>query len=411
MISLTARPLSLLVILLVLGPFTQAACADPPQLTIGVLSDLTGPYAASDGEGSVVAAQMAVADFGGQVSGRQIRVVSGDHHNKPATALAVAEEWFDPGRAGGPVSVITGLTNSGVALAIQKLSAERGKISITSGAGSTDLTGRACTETGFQWAYDTYSNTAPLGRAMVGFGLNTWFFITVDYAFGWSMEQEATRGIKAAGGTVVGSRRHPLGTQDFSAYLAAGQDSNAKVIALANAGTDTTNAVRQAAEIGISPRSQTLAPLLVFITDVHTLGLDLAKGMTFVTGFYWDRDDTSRALSKRFFTARGAMPTMAQAGVYSAVTHYLRAVQSEGSDEAKPVAARMRAMPVNDAFATNGVVRADGRMSHDMYLVQVKPPEESQRPWDYYKILKTIPGEEAFRPLSESECPLVANRK
>jgi branched-chain amino acid transport system substrate-binding protein len=411
MISIIARLLPVLFALLVFGPFTRATCAEQLPLTIGVLSDLTGPYSALDGEGSVTAARIAVADFGGQVLGRRVSILAGDHHNKPAVALAVAEDWFNPARDGSPVSMITGLTNSAVALAIQKRATERGKISITVGAGSTDLTGKACTEMGFQWAFDTYSNTAPLGRAMVGFGLNTWFFITADYAFGWSMEQEATRGIKAAGGTVVGSRRHPLGTQDFSTYLAAGQDSNAKVIALANAGTDTINAVRQAAEIGISPRSQTLAPLLVFITDVHTIGLDLAKGMTFVTGFYWDRDDTSRALSERFLTAHGAMPTMVQAGVYSAVMHYLRAVQAAGTDEAKAVAARMRAVPVNDSFATNGLVRADGRMSHDMYLVQVKGSEESQHPWDYYKILKTIPGDEAFRPLSESECPLVANQK
>jgi branched-chain amino acid transport system substrate-binding protein len=393
----------LIPILGLIAGWFNPVCAEPAPIAIGILTDMKGPYADLSGEGSVVAAEMAVADFGGRVLGRDIRIVTADHENKPAIAVSIAEEWFDHEHVG----MITDLTNSGVALAVQKVAAGRNRISITVGAGSTDLTGKSCSPTGFHWAYDTYSNSAPLGRAMVGFGLDTWFFITVDYAFGWSLESEATKAVTAAGGKVVGSARHPLNSKDFVPYLSAGQDSNAKVIALANAGADTINTVEQAAEIGISPRSQTLVPLLVFISDVHRLGLDTAKGMTFIDGFYWDHDDASRAWSQRFFARRRVMPTMVHAGVYSAVLHYLHAVQAVGSDDAAKVAAKMRETTVHDIFAADGQIRPDGRMEHDMYLVRVKAPEQSQSPWDYYNILKTIPGKEAFRPLADSECPLV----
>jgi branched-chain amino acid transport system substrate-binding protein len=373
-----------------------------PTINIAVLTDMTGVFADLGGEGSVVAANMAVEDFGGGILGKKIQVFFGDHKHKVDVASGLAIRWFTEDHVGAIVDI----PNSTVALAIQKLAADHDRISITVGAGSSDLTGKNCALTGFHWAYDTYSNSVGIARAMVGFGLDTWYFITVDYAFGWSMEENASSAVQAAGGRVVGRSRHPLDTRNFGEFLTAAQDSGAKVIALANAGGDTINAVKQAAELGISPRSQTLVPLLVFITDVHSLGLDIAKGMTFVDGFYWDADSQTREWSKRFHARRGTMPTMTQAGVYSAVRHYLRSVQASGTDNAKVVAAKMRELPVNDFFAKGGELRADGRLVHDMYLVQVKPPEESRQPWDYYKILSIIPGNKAFRPLAEGQCVL-----
>ena len=378
-----------------------ARAADTAAINIGVLTDMTGIYSAIGGEGSSVAAHLAVEDFGGKALGQEIRVLVGDHEQSADIASGLATHWFNEQKVG----VVVDMPNSAVALAAQKLAASRNRIAITVSAGSSDLTGKECASTGFHWAYDTYSNTAGVARAMVGFGLDTWYFITVDYAFGWALEQDASTAVEKAGGRVVGRSHHPLGTGNFSEFLTFAQDSGAKVIALANAGGDTINSVRQAAEIGISPRSQTLVPLLVFISDIKSLGLDIAKGMTFIDGFYWDADNRTREWSKRFYARRGVMPTMAQAGVYSAVLHYLRAVQASGTDEAGIVATTMRQLPVNDFFAKGGKLRADGRLVHDMYLVQVKPPEESRYPWDYCKILSTIPGEKAFRPLAEGGCP------
>jgi branched-chain amino acid transport system substrate-binding protein len=375
------------------------------SINLGVLTDMTGIYSTLSGEGSAEAARMAVEDFGGKVLGKELRVFAGDHRHDLKTATGIAADWFDHGEAG----VILDMPNSTVALAVQKLAADHGKISITVGAGSTELTGKQCRDTGFHWAWDTYSNSMNLAPTMVSFGLNTWFFITADYTFGWTLEQAASNAVTAAGGQVVGSARHPLSAGDFGPFLAAALDSNAKVIALANSGGDTINAIRQAAEVGISPRSQTLAPLSVSLTDVDAIGLDVAEGMTFIDGFYWDQDDETRRWSKRFFDRRGAMPTMMQAGVYSAALHYLRAVQSANTDDGQKVAAKMRELPVEDFFAKKGEVRANGRMAHDMYLVQVKRPEESLYPWDYYRILRTIPGNIAFQPTAESECPLVTN--
>jgi branched-chain amino acid transport system substrate-binding protein len=373
-----------------------------PAINIAVLTDMTGLFATLAGEGSVAAAYMAVEDFGGEVLGKKIQVFFGDHKHKVDVASDLANRWFSEDHVG----VVVDMPNSTVALAVQKLAAERDRISITVSGGSSDLTGKDCAVTGFHWAYDTYSNTAGMARALVGFGLDTWYFITADYAFGWSLEENASSAVQAAGGTVVGRSRHPLNTNKFGEFLTAAQDSGAKIIALANAGGDTINAVKQAAELGISPRSQTLVPLLVFISDVDSLGLDVAKGMTFVDGFYWDADNQTREWSKRFYAQRGVMPTMAHAGVYSAIRHYLRAVQACGTDDAKVVAAKMRRFRVDDFFAKGGELRADGRLVHDMYLVQVKPPEESRRPWDYYKILSIIPGDKAFRPLAEGHCAL-----
>ena len=384
-----------------LGTYAQES--HERAINIGVLTDLSGLFATLAGAGSVAAAEMAVQDFGGEVLGRKVRVLFGDHKQKVDVAGALATQWFNDEYVGA----IVDMPNSTVALAIQKLAHDREKISITVSAGTSDLTGKDCTNTGFHWAYDTYSNTVGLARAMVGFGLDTWYFITADYAFGWSMEQDASVAVEKAGGRVIGRSRHPLNTDNFNEFLSAAQDSGAKVIALANGGGDTINAVKQAAEIGISPRSQTLVPLLVFISDVHTLGLDVAKGMTFIDGFYWDADDQKRAWSKQFFDRRKVMPTMTHAGVYSSVLHYLRAVRAAGTDEAKAVASKMRELRVNDFFAKGGEVRADGQLIHDMYLVEVKAPEESRRPWDYYKILSIIPGDQAFRPLGEGKCHLV----
>jgi branched-chain amino acid transport system substrate-binding protein len=381
-----------------------ARAADTAAINIGVLTDMTGLYSAIGGEGSAVAAHLAVEDFGGKVLGQEIRILVGDHRQSVDIASELATHWFNEQNVG----VLVDMPNSTVALAAQKLAASRDKVAITVTGGSADLTGKECASTGFHWAYDTYSNAAGVAQAMVGFGLDTWYFITVDYAFGWTLEHDASTAIEKAGGRVVGRSPHPLGAADFSEVLTAAQDSGAKVIALANAGGDMINTVTQAAEIGISPRSQTLVPLLVFISDIKSLGLDIAKGMTFIDGFYWDADNRTREWSKRFFARRGVMPTMAQAGVYSAVLHYLRSVQESGSDNAEIVATTMRRLPVNDFFAKGGKLRADGRLVHDMYLVQVKPPEESRYPWDYCKILSTIPGEKAFRPLAEGGCPFAS---
>ena len=370
-----------------------------PAINIGVLTDMSGPFATLAGAGSVTAAEMAVREFGGEVLGKKVRVLFGDHKHKVEIASALVTQWFNDEYVGA----IFDMPNSGVALACQKLASERGRISATVSGGSSDLTGKDCTST----AYDTYSNTAGIASAMVKFGLDTWYFITVDYAFGWQLEQDASAAIERVGGRVLGRSRHPLNAKSFLEYLDAAQDSGAKVIALGSAGSDTINALTQAAEIGISPRSQTLCPLLVFISEVHALGLDVAKGMTFIDGFYWDADDQTRTWSKQFFDRRKVMPTMSHAGVYSSVLHYLRAVRAAGTDDAKAVASKMRDLRVNDFFAKGGEIRADGRLIHEMYLVEVKAPEESRRPWDYYKILSIIPGDQAFRPLGEGKCPLV----
>jgi branched-chain amino acid transport system substrate-binding protein len=372
-------------------------------VNIGVLTDMVGLYKDLGGEGSVVAARMAIEDFGGQALGTVVQVYVGDHKHDVATALAIADNWFKH----DDVGLVVDLPNSAVALAAQKLAYAKNRVTITVSGGSTDLTGSACTPTGFHWAYDTYANTVPLARGLVGFRSNSWYFITADYAFGLSLEKNTTAAVEESGGRVLGHSRHPLNAESFIAQLTAAQDSGARVIALANAGGDTIKAVKEAAEIGISARSQTLVPLLVYISDIHSLGLDVAKGMTFIDGFYWDADPAAQDWSKRFFARQGVMPTMTHAGVYSAVRHYLRAVQAAGTDDALVVSAKMRELRVDDFFAKGGHARADGRMIHDMYLVQIKQPHESRYPWDYYKILSTIPGDKAFRPLAEGNCTLV----
>jgi branched-chain amino acid transport system substrate-binding protein len=298
------------------------------------------------------------------------------------------------------------MPNSAVALAVQQVVKERNKIALYATAATTELTGKQCSPNGIQWVYDAFSNAAGLAKALAGQGYKSWYFLTVDYALGQSLEAEAKKAIAASGGSVVGSARHPLNNADFSSYLLQAQASNSQVIALANAGTDTINSVKQAAEFGLT-KDRVLVTPLVYISDIHGLGLSAAQGLTFVEGFYWDLDDATRAWSKRFFARRKAMPTMTHAGVYSSVAHYLKAVKAAGTTDVTAVLAKMREMPVNDFFSQGGTIRKDGRMVHDMLLVKVKTPAESKYDWDYYKVLAKVPGNEAFRPLQESECPLV----
>jgi branched-chain amino acid transport system substrate-binding protein len=371
-------------------------------IKIGVLNDQTGLYADLGGPGSVVAAKMAAEDFGGKVLGKPIEVISGDHQNKSDVGAAIAREWFDVGK----VDMAIGFDHSAVALAVSQLAAEKNRIAIAGAVGSTAFTGKSCTPTEASWIYDSYALTTSLAKAVVAEGRDSWFFLTVDYTFGHSLEADATAAVKAAGGKVLGSVRHPLNTADFSSYLLQAQASGAKVVAFANGGGDMVNATKQANEFGLT-KNQSIVSLLVFISDVHSMQLQAAQGLKFVTAFYWDRNEETRAWSKRFFEKFGRMPTMPQAAVYSAITHYLGAIAAAGTDEAKAVMVKMRERPVNDFYVKGGKLREDGRLVHNMYLAQVKTPQESKGPWDYYKILATIPGDQAFRPLAEGGCPLV----
>jgi branched-chain amino acid transport system substrate-binding protein len=384
------------------APRAQAQVSDD-VVKIGVLNDQSGLYADLGGPGSVVAAKMAVEDFGGTVLGKPIEIVYADHQNKSDVGAAIAREWFEVGK----VDMVIGFDHSAVALAVEQLAAEKNRIAIAAAVGSTAFTGKSCTPTEASWIYDSYALTTSLAKAIVAEGRDTWFFITVDYAFGHSLEADATAAVKAAGGKVLGSVRHPLNTADFSSYLLQAQASGAKVVAFANGGGDMVNATKQANEFGLT-KNQTIVSLLVFISDVHSMSLQSAQGLKFVTAFYWDRNDETRSWSKRFFERHGRMPTMSQAAVYSAIRHYLGGIAAAGTDEAKAVMAKMRERPVNDFYVGNGRLREDGRLVHDMYFAQVKTPSESKGPWDYYKILATIPGDQAFRPLAEAGCPLVA---
>ena len=393
---------------LVLGVLVATCGAATAQVSddivrIGVLNDQSSLYADLGGAGSVVAARMAVEDAGGTVLGKPVDIVTADHQNKPDVGASIARQWFDADR----VDMAIGFDNSSVALAVEQLAAQKNRIAIAGAVGTTAFTGKNCTPNEASWIYDSYALTTTLARSMVARGGDSWFFITVDYAFGHSLEADAGAAVLAGGGKVFGSARHPLNTSDFSSYLLQAQASGAKVVALANGGGDMINAAKQANEFGLTRGGRSLVSLLVFITDIHSIGLEAAQGLTFVTGFYWDRDEATRAWSQRFFARHQRMPTQAQAAVYSAVRHYLRAVAAAGTDEAKAVMAKMRDLPVDDFFAKNAKLREDGRLVHDMYFVQVKTPAESREPWDYYKILATIPGDKAFRSLEESGCPLI----
>jgi len=374
------------------------------KVKIGILTDLSGTYSDLAGQGTITAAQMAIDDFGGKVNGFPVELVSADHQNKADIASAIARKWYE----NEGVDAIAELVTTAAARAVREVAKEKGKIDLNSGAASLPLTNDWCSPTGFHWTYDNYATAVGTATAVVKQGGTSWFFLTADYAFGHDLQAQAERVVKANGGTVVGSVSHPFPNSDFSSFLLQAQSSGAKIIGLANAGQDTINAIKQAKEFGLDKGGQSLAGLLVFITDIHSLGLDTAKGMLLTTGFYWDMDDGTRAFAKRFGAKmNGKMPTMVQAGVYSQVTHYLKAVAAADTTEGIKVADKMREIPIKDFFAKNGHIRADGRMVHDMYLVQVKTPAESKGPWDYYKVIRTIPGDEAFRPLSESTCPLV----
>jgi branched-chain amino acid transport system substrate-binding protein len=390
----------------VIGVGAATAQISDDVVRIGVLNDQSNVYADLGGPGSVIAARMAIEDVGGKVLGKPVDILAADHQSKADVGASIARQWFDADK----VDMVIGFDNSSVALAVEQVAFQKNRIAIAGAIGTTAFTGKSCTPNEAAWVYDAYALTNTLARSVVARGQDTWYFITVDYSLGHSLEADATSAVVASGGKVLGSARHPLNTADFSAYLLQAQASGAKVVAMANAGGDMTNAAKQANEFGLTHAGQTVVSLLTFITDVNSVGLKAAQGLTFVTAFYWDRDDESRAWSKRFFELHKRMPTMAQAAVYSAIRHYLNAIEAAGTDEAKAVMAKMREIPVNDFYAKNGRVREDGRMVHDMYFVQVKTPAESTGPWDYYKILSTIPGDQAFRPLDEGGCPLVKQR-
>ena len=370
---------------------------------IGVLTDMSSLYADATGKGSLAAVQMAVADYGSKVKGKPVEVISADHQNKPDVGVGIARNWYDNEK----VDAIFDVPTSSVALPVSALTREKNRININSGGGSSDITGVACSPNTVHWTYDTYALSNVAGRAMVKRGEDTWFFITADYAFGMALERDAANVVKESGGKVLGNVRHPLNSSDFSSFLLQAQASKAKVVALANAGGDTTNALKQASEFGITKGGQKMIALLQEITDTHALGANETQGLIVTDAFYWDMNDETRAFSKRFMDKVGHMPTMIQAGLYSATMHYLKAIEAIGSDEAPKVMAQMRATPINDFFAKNGKIRIDGRMVHDMYLFEVKKPEESKGEWDLYKLIATVPGDEAFRPLDKGGCPLV----
>ena len=393
----------------------QPAKKDAPQaagtvklsdgvVKIGVLTDLSGLYSDLSGAGAVLAVKMAIDDFRAMEKGKAfpIELVSADHQNKGDVASNKAREWFERDK----VDMITDLVTTSTALAVMPVAKEKNRITIVNGAASTPITGKQCTDTNVHYTYDTYALANGTGKAVVKQGGDTWFFLTADYAFGQALEKDTGAVVQANGGKVLGSVRHPFPGTDFSSFLLKAQASGAKVIGLANAGTDTTNAIKQAAEFGITPK-QTLAGLLMFITDVHSLGLKATQGMYLTEGFYWDFNDETRAWSKRFFELHKRMPTMVQAGDYSSTMHYLKAVEAAGTDEAQAVMKKMKETPVNDFFAKNGKIREDGRHVHDFYLLQVKKPEESKHPWDYYFVRQVIPANDAVTPVAQSECPLL----
>ncbi|MGJ4939948.1 ABC transporter substrate-binding protein [Bradyrhizobium sp. HKCCYLS1011] len=382
------------------GALLMAAPASA-QVKIGILNDQSGVYADYGGKYSVEAAKMAIEDFGGEVLGQKVEMVSADHQNKPDLATSIARRWYDT----EGVDMITELTTSSVALAVQELSAEKKKIDIVVGAATSRITGDACTPYGFHWSFDTHALAVGTGGALVEAGGDSWFFLTADYAFGYALEKDTSDIVKAKGGKVLGSVRIPLNSSDFSSFLLQAQSSKAKIIGLANAGLDTTNSIKQAAEFGIVKGGQKLAGLLMTLAEVNGLGLDAAQGLILTEGFYWDHDDKARAFSERFFKRTGRMPSMIHAGTYSATLSYLKAVKAAGTKDSDAVVAKLKELPVDDAFA-QGKVLANGRMVHDMYLFEVKAPSESKKPWDYYKLISTVPGDKAFFSAKESGCPL-----
>ncbi|MFG1346629.1 ABC transporter substrate-binding protein [Xanthobacter autotrophicus DSM 431] len=370
---------------------------------IGVLTDLSGPYADLSGRGSVIATEMAVEDFRKLHPEFTVEVISADHQNKPDVGSSIARKWFDQ----DGVDAVVDVASSAVALAVSKIVQERDKVFLASGPASSDITGKACSPNTIQWTYDTYALSKGTGGALTRAGGDKWFFITADYAFGQAMERDTSRFVEAAGGKVLGRVRAPINTADFSSFLLQAQASGANVVGLANAGADTINSVKQAAEFGLTSQGTKLAGLLVFITDVHSLGAKVAQGLVVTEAFYWDLNDSTRAFSKRFAArAGGRMPSQVHAGAYSATLHYLKALAALGSKDGAAVVNKMKELPTSDEAFGAGVIRKDGRKLHDMHLFEVKKPSESSGEWDLYKQLAVIPADEAFRPLSESECPL-----
>src|SRR6266446_3297328 len=396
-----------LVIMAALGlaaaPAAQAQVSDG-VVKIGVLTDMSSLYADLSGQGSVIAARMAVEDFGAAKKGMKVEIISADHQNKADVGSAIARQWYDVDK----VDVIFDVPNSGVALAVNQIARDKGKALLVSGAATADLTGKACSPNTVHWAYDTWALANGTGAAIVKTGGDSWFFLTADYAFGHALERDTEAVVLKAGGKVLGKVRHPLNTQDFSSFLLQAQSSKAKIIGLANAGGDTTNSIKQAAEFGIVKGGQNLAGLLVFITDVHGLGLNNAQGLILTESFYWDYNNQTRAFAKRFSAAdRGIHPTMVHAGVYAGVLHYLKAVEALKSDDGTKVIQKMKEIPTDDPLFGKGRIRQDGRKIHPAYLLEVKKASESKYPWDYYKIRATIPADQAFRPEKEGGCPLV----
>lgn len=386
-----------------LPPGAARAQISDDVVKLGVLTDMASGFSEATGKGSLTAVEMAVADYGGTVKGKPIRVVGADHQNNPETGVGIARNWYDNEQ----VDVVLDVPNSAVALAVQDLAREKTRLLIISGGGSSDLTGRGCAPTSIQWTYDSYALANVAGRAALRAGGDSWFFVAADDAFGAALERDAAEVVTADGGRVVGAVRHAPGTPDFTPLLRQAQASGAKVVALANAGGDTSNAVRQAADIGLARGGQKLLALLMQITDAHAVGLKDAQGLLVADVFYWDRNDGSRAFAKAFFDRMGRMPTAIQAGLYSATLHYLKAIDHTGTDDAARVAAQMKASPVNDFFAHNGKVRDDGRMVHDMYLFELTTPDDSRSEWDLYRLVATVPGDEAYRPPGKGGCPLV----
>jgi branched-chain amino acid transport system substrate-binding protein len=377
--------------------------AQDRAVKIGVLDDMTGPYADNTGPGDLQAVRMAVADFGGTVLGKPIEVVSADMQNKVDIGVGIARQWFDQ----DGVDMIIGVPHSAIAHGVVKLAEQKNRVFLPTGAATAELTGKACSAHSVHWVYDTYGQSKTLVNALTKQGGDSFFFITVDYAFGHALEQNASDFVKAAGGKVLGSARHPLNTADFSSYLLQAQTSKAKVIMMANGGADITNAIKQAKEFGLDRAGQRLAAPLIQFPEIRSLGLKVAQGLLMASPFYWDMNPDARAFSDRFAKERGAPPTMIQAGTYGATMHYLKAVKAAGTDEAKAVMAKMRELPINDFMTKNGRIREDGRVIRDMYLMQAKAPEESKGEWDLAKIVATVPGDQAFRPLAEGGCPLV----
>jgi branched-chain amino acid transport system substrate-binding protein len=388
-----------------LAPCAHAQISDD-TVKLGVLADMSGLYSDLSGIGSVVATQMAAEDFGGTVLGRKIEVVSADHQNKPDIGSNIAREWIDQ----QGVDAIVDVPVSSIAFAVQQIAKEKNRVLLISSSGSSDLTGKSCSPTSVHWTYDTYALAETAGKAMIQQGGDSWFFITADYAFGHALERDTAAIVKANGGTVVGAVRHPQDTADLSSFLFQAQTSKAKVIGLANAGGDTINSIKQANEFGIIRGGQKMIGLLTYISDVHGMGLQYAKGLILASAFYWDLTDETRAWTRRFMERSKKIPTMANAGAYGATLHYLKAIKEARTDEAQAVVRKMKELPVNDFFTKGGSVREDGRVIRSMYLFQVKSPEESKYPYDYYKLLNTVPGDQAFRPLAEGGCPMVAKK-